>query len=108
MGNVVDIVDPKSLKRDRPQEGRTPGALRERGAREEAHHAHSLRGGGPAHPVGDCNEHTVRYIAMARAAKIPSRVAIGLVSMRGAFCYHSWREVFVGDATSTVDGKTGV
>lgn len=58
--------------------------------------------------VGDCNEHTALYVAMARAAKIPSRVAIGLVSMRGAFYYHAWPEVFVGDAKSTVDGKTGV
>ena len=58
--------------------------------------------------VGDCNEHTALYVAMARAAKIPSRVAIGLVSMRGAFYYHAWPEVFVGDAKSTADGKTGV
>jgi len=58
--------------------------------------------------VGDCNEHTALYVAMARAAKIPSRVAIGLVSMRGAFYYHAWPEVFVGDLKSTVDGATGV
>ncbi|MBX7185207.1 MAG: transglutaminase-like domain-containing protein [Vicinamibacteria bacterium] len=58
--------------------------------------------------VGDCNEHTALYVAMARAAKIPSRVAIGLVSMRGAFYYHAWPEVFVGDAKSTADGRTGV
>ena len=58
--------------------------------------------------VGDCNEHTALYVAMARAANIPSRVAIGLVSMRGAFYYHAWPEVFVGDAKSTADGKTGV
>lgn len=58
--------------------------------------------------VGDCNEHTALYVAMARAAGIPARVAIGLVSLRGAFYYHAWPEVFVGDAKSTVDGKTGV
>jgi transglutaminase-like putative cysteine protease len=58
--------------------------------------------------VGDCNEHTALYVAMARAAKIPARVAIGLVSLRGAFYYHAWPEVFVGDAKSTTDGKTGV
>ncbi len=58
--------------------------------------------------VGDCNEHTALYVAMARAAKIPSRVAIGLVSMRGAFYYHAWPEVFVGDAKSLADGRTGV
>jgi transglutaminase-like putative cysteine protease len=58
--------------------------------------------------VGDCNEHTALYVAMARAARIPARVAIGLVSMRGAFYYHAWPEVFVGDAKSAADGKTGV
>lgn len=58
--------------------------------------------------VGDCNEHTALYVAMARAAKIPARVAIGLVSMRGAFYYHAWPEVFVGDVRSTTDGRTGV
>lgn len=58
--------------------------------------------------VGDCNEHTALYVAMARAAHIPSRVAIGLVSMRGAFYYHAWPEVFVGDARSTTDGPNGV
>ena len=29
--------------------------------------------------VGDCNEHTALYVAMARAAGIPARVAVGLV-----------------------------
>ena len=47
-------------------------------------------------------------VAMARAAKIPSRVAIGLVSMRGAFYYHAWPEVFVGDAKSPADAKNGL
>ena len=58
--------------------------------------------------VGDCNEHTALYVAMARAAGIPSRVAIGLVSLRGAFYYHAWPEVFVGDAQSITDGGTGL
>jgi len=45
--------------------------------------------------VGDCNEHTALYVAMARAAGVPSRVATGLVQLRGAFYYHAWPEVFV-------------
>jgi len=57
--------------------------------------------------VGDCNEHTALYVAMARAAGIPSRVAIGLVSLRGAFYYHAWPEVFVGDARSATDNGAG-
>ena len=30
------------------------------------------------------------------------------VAMRGAFYYHAWPGVFVGDAKSTVDGKSGM
>lgn len=45
--------------------------------------------------VGDCNEHTALYVAMARALNIPSRIAVGLVFMRGAFYYHAWPEVYV-------------
>ena len=57
--------------------------------------------------VGDCNEHSALYVAMARAAKIPARVAIGLVNLRGAFYYHAWPEVFVPDAKAAADSKTG-
>jgi transglutaminase-like putative cysteine protease len=45
--------------------------------------------------VGDCNEHTVLYVAMARALGIPARIAVGLVSVRGAFYYHAWPEVYL-------------
>jgi transglutaminase-like putative cysteine protease len=48
--------------------------------------------------VGDCNEHTALYVALARAAGLPARIAVGLVSMRGAFYYHAWPEVFVETA----------
>lgn len=58
--------------------------------------------------VGDCNEHTALYVGMARAAGIPARVAIGLVNLRGAFYYHAWPEVFVGDAKAASDSKAGV
>lgn len=58
--------------------------------------------------VGDCNEHTALYVGMARASGIPSRVAIGLVNLRGAFYYHAWPEVFVGDAKATSEGQGGV
>ncbi len=47
--------------------------------------------------VGDCNEHTVLYVAMARALGIPSRIAVGLVAVRGAFYYHAWPEVYLDD-----------
>jgi transglutaminase-like putative cysteine protease len=45
--------------------------------------------------VGDCNEHTALYVAMARSLGIPSRIAVGLVYVRGAFYYHAWPEVYV-------------
>lgn len=51
--------------------------------------------------VGDCNEHTALYVAMARAAGIPSRIAVGLVyvrGVRGAFYYHAWPEVYLAES----------
>jgi hypothetical protein len=45
--------------------------------------------------VGDCNEHTALYVAMARSLGIPSRVAVGLVYLHGAFYYHAWPEVYL-------------
>jgi transglutaminase-like putative cysteine protease len=46
--------------------------------------------------VGDCNEHSVLFTALARAAGIPTRIATGLTFMSGQFYYHAWPEVFVG------------
>jgi hypothetical protein len=45
--------------------------------------------------VGDCNEHTALYVAMARALEIPARIAVGLVYIHGAFYYHAWPEVYL-------------
>ena len=56
--------------------------------------------------VGDCNEHTVLYVAMARASGIPARIAVGLVFIRGAqgaFYYHAWPEVYLDEG-----GKRGL
>ena len=36
------------------------------------------------------------FTALARAAGIPSRVAAGVVYMEGAFYYHAWSEVWLG------------
>jgi len=44
---------------------------------------------------GDCNEHTVLYVAMARALGLPARTAAGLVYVRGRFYYHAWPEVYL-------------
>jgi transglutaminase-like putative cysteine protease len=45
--------------------------------------------------VGDCNEHTQLYVALARAAGIPARVAAGLGYLDGKFYYHAWPEVWL-------------
>jgi len=54
--------------------------------------------------VGDCNEHTALYVAMARAAGLPARIAVGLVFIHGAFYYHAWPEVYIADP-STGSGR---
>lgn len=47
--------------------------------------------------AGDCNEHTILYTALARSAGLPARVAVGLVYQSGAFYYHAWPEVYLGE-----------
>ncbi len=44
---------------------------------------------------GDCNEHTQLYVALARAAGIPTRIAAGLAYIDGKFYYHAWPEVYL-------------
>jgi transglutaminase-like putative cysteine protease len=44
---------------------------------------------------GDCNEHTVLYVALARATGLPARTAAGLVYADGSFYYHAWAEVYL-------------
>lgn len=46
--------------------------------------------------AGDCNEHTVLYVALARAAGLPARTAAGVVYLGGRFYYHAWPEVYLG------------
>ncbi len=45
---------------------------------------------------GDCTEHTVLFIALARSVGIPSRICTGLILTGGGFYYHFWPEVYVG------------
>ena len=49
---------------------------------------------------GDCNEHTVLFNALARAAGIPAKTVVGVVYLKGAFYYHAWSEVWLGDWVS--------
>lgn len=46
--------------------------------------------------VGDCNEHTVLFTALARASQIPTRMIAGLLYNDNRFFYHAWAECFIG------------
>jgi transglutaminase-like putative cysteine protease len=46
---------------------------------------------------GDCNEHTVLYVALARAVGLPARTAVGVVHLDGRFFYHAWPEVWLDE-----------
>ncbi len=48
---------------------------------------------------GDCTEHSVLFIALARAAGLPAREVAGLIYVQGAqpgFYFHQWAKVWVG------------
>ena len=45
---------------------------------------------------GDCNEHAALVTALARAAGIPTRIVVGVVYQNGAFYYHAWNKMWVG------------
>jgi hypothetical protein len=49
--------------------------------------------------VGDCNEHTVLFVAMARSLGIPARINVGVAFVRGAFYYHAWPEVWIDEGS---------
>lgn len=58
---------------------------------------------------GDCTEHAVLLVALARAAGIPARVAIGLVyspADRG-FAYHMWTEMLLSGCWVPLDATLG-
>jgi transglutaminase-like putative cysteine protease len=46
--------------------------------------------------VGDCNEHAVLFVALARALGIPARQQAGVIYQEGKFFYHAWAQVYVG------------
>jgi transglutaminase-like putative cysteine protease len=50
--------------------------------------------------IGDCNEHTALFVAMARAIHLPARIAVGLAFAHGAFYYHAWPEVYIDEGAS--------
>ncbi len=46
---------------------------------------------------GDCTEHSVLTVALARASGIPARIAAGLYYTEESFTYHMWVEAMVGE-----------
>jgi hypothetical protein len=56
--------------------------------------------------VGDCNEHAVLLMALARAAGIPAQMEAGIVYQRGRFYYHAWNVFYFG-AWVTADATMG-
>ncbi len=48
--------------------------------------------------AGDCTEHTVLYAALGRAVGLPTKFCAGIAMSEGAFYYHAWPEVYVGQA----------
>jgi len=52
---------------------------------------------------GDCNEFAVLFASLARAAGVPTRIAMGLIYLDGAFYYHAWCESRLGHAWVAVD-----
>ena len=57
--------------------------------------------------VGDCNEHSTLYAALARSLGVPARIVVGLAYQRGRFGYHAWNEVWTADGWLTVDSTWG-
>ncbi len=50
-------------------------------------------------PQGDCTEHSVLFIGLARAVGLPAREVAGLIYMEGdepGFYFHQWAKVWVG------------
>jgi hypothetical protein len=52
---------------------------------------------------GDCNEHAVLAVSLARAVGLPSRMVVGLVHSGDGFFYHAWVEYWAGTTWFTGD-----
>ena len=54
---------------------------------------------------GDCTEHSVLFVGLARALGIPARVAVGIAYWPpgGGFGWHAWGEVWANGRWYTVD-----
>jgi hypothetical protein len=61
--------------------------------------------------AGDCTEHTLLFVALARAAGLPAREVGGVAFVGGgekpAFGWHAWAEIHDGEQWVTVDPTWG-
>ncbi|MBM3464749.1 MAG: transglutaminase domain-containing protein [Armatimonadetes bacterium] len=53
--------------------------------------------------AGDCTEHTLLFVALARATGIPAREVGGLAYVDGAFGWHAWAQIHDGHQWVSVD-----
>ena len=61
-------------------------------------------------PAGDCTEHSVYFVALARAAGVPARLVVGLAYTQeggGGFGGHAWAEVLISGRWVPVDPTFG-
>lgn len=52
---------------------------------------------------GVCRDYAILTVALLRAAKIPARLATGLVVFEGKFYYHAWAEAWNGESWFGLD-----
>ena len=45
---------------------------------------------------GDCGEHAVLFVALARACGIPAQIVVGLAYVGDGFYYHAWAKIWAG------------
>ncbi|MEO0203343.1 MAG: transglutaminase-like domain-containing protein, partial [candidate division WOR-3 bacterium] len=56
---------------------------------------------------GDCNEHSVLYTALARAAGIPTDIIVGLIYQDGKYFYHAWTASYIDGVWIWIDPVFG-
>jgi Transglutaminase-like superfamily len=52
---------------------------------------------------GDCNEHAVLAVSLARAVGLPAQVAVGLIHAEDGYYYHAWAVYWAGKRWFTGD-----
>jgi hypothetical protein len=53
--------------------------------------------------AGDCTEHTLLFVSLARAVGLPAREVTGVAHVDGLFGWHAWAEIHDGHQWISVD-----